>query len=389
MSEVSSWSNTDAGNNLTPPDGWPEGMQPSGVNDCGRMMMGAIKRWYDTVTAGIANAMPISGGTFTGAIVAPGITSTGNIDATDIGGRNLYVQNVTAAVDISASRDITATRNVNGAFVYSSGDMNAAGNITANNGFYGNYIHSNGNIVADSQVGAATLNVSSTATVGGNVTAGGVYSNGVVSAVSSVSAQSANITDSIACNLIVANAYVNTVTYQLGGANFSTRGSDAAGAYNAIYDGAGGAAFVAYGPGGSYYRCDNAHFFTNRTATLNICRFQAGDGNCINASGLWNSVSDASTKDADSIEPYRAGLAAALRLNTVSFRYMPGANPFAIDGQTYYGLVAQDVERVVPEMVGRTDDGLATVASGHLVFVLLNAVKELEARLAQVENRGG
>ena len=23
MSEVSSWSNTDAGNNLTPPDGWP------------------------------------------------------------------------------------------------------------------------------------------------------------------------------------------------------------------------------------------------------------------------------------------------------------------------------------------------------------------------------
>jgi hypothetical protein len=129
MTEVSSWSATDASNSLTPPDGWPEGMQPSGVNDVGRMMMGAIRRWYNTVTAGIANCLPLSGGTLTG--------------------------------------------------------------------------------------------------------------------------------------------------------------------------------------------------------------------------------------------------------------------PFAIEGQTYYGLVAQEVEPVLPEMVGRTDDGLATVAPGHLVLVLVSAVKELEARLAQLENRGG
>lgn len=47
MSAVSTWSNTAASNNSAPPDGWPEGMSPAGVNDCGREMMKAIKDFYD------------------------------------------------------------------------------------------------------------------------------------------------------------------------------------------------------------------------------------------------------------------------------------------------------------------------------------------------------
>src|SRR5580765_5239418 len=115
MSEVSSWSATDASNNLTPPDGWPEGMQPSGVNNVGRMMMGAIARWYATVSAGIANALPLSGGTLTGPLVATQITSTGNINATlDFGGRNLYLSggaNITNGLttnNVHATGDVTA-----------------------------------------------------------------------------------------------------------------------------------------------------------------------------------------------------------------------------------------------------------------------------------------
>lgn len=47
MSDISAWSVTDASNTAATPDGWPEGQAPSSVNDCGRAMMGAIKRWYD------------------------------------------------------------------------------------------------------------------------------------------------------------------------------------------------------------------------------------------------------------------------------------------------------------------------------------------------------
>lgn len=49
-SEVTTWSTTSDNNNSTPPNGWPEGMQYSQVNNTGREMMGAIARWRDQVS---------------------------------------------------------------------------------------------------------------------------------------------------------------------------------------------------------------------------------------------------------------------------------------------------------------------------------------------------
>ncbi|HYC63901.1 MAG TPA: hypothetical protein VEC14_04145, partial [Reyranellaceae bacterium] len=42
----SNWDQTDASNTTAAPDGAPEGMAPSGVNNVIRAMMGAIKRRY-------------------------------------------------------------------------------------------------------------------------------------------------------------------------------------------------------------------------------------------------------------------------------------------------------------------------------------------------------
>ncbi len=48
MSDLKSWNNA-AGNNISAsPNGWPEGMSPSGVNDSAREMMAAIRRWYES-----------------------------------------------------------------------------------------------------------------------------------------------------------------------------------------------------------------------------------------------------------------------------------------------------------------------------------------------------
>ena len=44
---ASNWSETDASNNQPAPDGAPEGMFPSGVNDTIRAVMGALKRWFN------------------------------------------------------------------------------------------------------------------------------------------------------------------------------------------------------------------------------------------------------------------------------------------------------------------------------------------------------
>lgn len=47
MSNISAWSETAANNNAAAPNGFPEGMAPSGVNDGCREIMGAVRRWTD------------------------------------------------------------------------------------------------------------------------------------------------------------------------------------------------------------------------------------------------------------------------------------------------------------------------------------------------------
>ncbi len=47
MTEVEAWSQVASTNSDPSPDGWPEGMARSGVNDSGREMMGSLRRYYD------------------------------------------------------------------------------------------------------------------------------------------------------------------------------------------------------------------------------------------------------------------------------------------------------------------------------------------------------
>lgn len=55
------WNAIDASNSAPPPNGWPEGQEPSTVNNCARAQMGGEKRWWDrsnstATTAGTSTA---------------------------------------------------------------------------------------------------------------------------------------------------------------------------------------------------------------------------------------------------------------------------------------------------------------------------------------------
>lgn len=50
MSDVLTWSTTAINNNAASPDGFPEGMAPSGVNDSAREVMAAVRRWVDSLS---------------------------------------------------------------------------------------------------------------------------------------------------------------------------------------------------------------------------------------------------------------------------------------------------------------------------------------------------
>lgn len=61
MSDIDQWSDTAGGNNAPAPDGFPEGMPPSAVNDSTREVMAAIKRWYDAIGGENVDAATLGG----------------------------------------------------------------------------------------------------------------------------------------------------------------------------------------------------------------------------------------------------------------------------------------------------------------------------------------
>jgi hypothetical protein len=60
-------------------------------------------------------------------------------------------------------------------------------------------------------------------------------------------------------------------------------------------------------------------------------------------------------------------------------------NPAGLTGSDA-GVIAQEVEAVFPELVATDERGFKTVSYGGLVAVLIEAVKELDARLQRLED---
>jgi len=48
-------------------------------------------------------------------------------------------------------------------------------------------------------------------------------------------------------------------------------------------------------------------------------------------------------------------------------------------------VIAQEVEKVLPEVVTTTEDGTKTVAYGNLVGLLIESIKELKAEVEELK----
>lgn len=107
ISDNTKWFQTDASNNIASPNGFPEGMAPSGVNDSNRMVMGALKRFYDHIggvqtSAGSANAQTLTytiaptayvAGDCYAFIVGASLTNTGatTLNVNGLGAKNIWL----------------------------------------------------------------------------------------------------------------------------------------------------------------------------------------------------------------------------------------------------------------------------------------------------------
>jgi hypothetical protein len=49
------------------------------------------------------------------------------------------------------------------------------------------------------------------------------------------------------------------------------------------------------------------------------------------------------------------------------------------------GVIAQEIEKVLPEVVLNTESGMKSVAYGNIVGVLLEAMKEMSIKISELE----
>jgi hypothetical protein len=105
------------------------------------------------------------------------------------------------------------------------------------------------------------------------------------------------------------------------------------------------------------------------------------------ATGDVCAYSDVTLKD--NIEVISDPLTKVLKLRGVTF-----TRKDLDDNKTHMGVIAQEVEEVIPEVVITGDDGIKTVAYGNMVGLLIEAVKELTnqnkelvERVAQLESK--
>ncbi len=93
--------------------------------------------------------------------------------------------------------------------------------------------------------------------------------------------------------------------------------------------------------------------------------------------GSWSSASDARLKDIKG--HFTRGLDTIDKLNPVYYSYKKD-NPINLPSdEKYIGLIAQQVQKVIPEAVGEYEDGYLSVNNDPIIWTMLNAIKELKA----------
>jgi hypothetical protein len=95
--------------------------------------------------------------------------------------------------------------------------------------------------------------------------------------------------------------------------------------------------------------------------------------------GSWGTFSDGRLKNV--YGSFRSGLKQVLQLNPIRYQYKE-ENPIGIhDSQEHIGLVAQEVERVIPEAVSANAKGYLLVNNDPILWSMLNAIKEQQREI--------
>jgi len=97
--------------------------------------------------------------------------------------------------------------------------------------------------------------------------------------------------------------------------------------------------------------------------------------------GSWGTFSDGRLKNLNG--SFNSGLSQVLKLNPVRYRYKSDNAMGIRDTDEHIGVVAQDVQRVIPEAVTENSRGYLLVSNDPIIWSMLNAIKEQQGQFEQ------
>jgi len=100
--------------------------------------------------------------------------------------------------------------------------------------------------------------------------------------------------------------------------------------------------------------------------------------------GSWGTFSDGRLKNLNG--NFNSGLSQVLKIHPVRYRYKPDNALGIHDSDEHVGVVAQDVQRVIPEAVTQNSKGYLLVNNDPIIWSMLNAIKEQQREIRALKS---
>ena len=134
--------------------------------------------------------------------------------------------------------------------------------------------------------------------------------------------------------------------------------------------------------------CNGAHFYLDLNSGIGnfyirdgtTTRFTFDDNGSFTATGDITAFSDITLKEDIEVIPNALDKVSKIRGVTFTRKDLD-------DKSRKSGVIAQEVEKVLPEVVTTTEDGTKTVAYGNLVGLLIESIKELKEEVAVLKEK--
>lgn len=145
------------------------------------------------------------------------------------------------------------------------------------------------------------------------------------------------------------------------------------------------------GPSSNFFQIDVTPAATRLASHYDQVIFYNTQTNTFNSIQVKNVYNYSDARAKTNIQPLSAGLNIINSLNPVSYTFASNAksteiSPFKIGGDgKELGLLAQEVEKVLPNVVITDPDGNKLINYTALISVLIQAVNELDAKVKSLE----